>query len=348
VKARTFAYSIRGSRLSRAWHGTYHPLFIVLAAILLGGTASVLIAKTAGFDHIVDELRGPDLVWLIVCIAGEALAYLGYILAYREMARVEGGPTLGFRHAGRIVSAGFAPFFAAKAAGGFALDYKALRSAGLSKREGMARVLGLNALEYVVLAPAACAAAIYILFSGDHEAPRAVTLPWLLVIPGIAFGAWISNPRRSERLKDGHRHGRLRAAVAHGVSGIVVVRQLLTQPFKHGFGFLGTCCYWFGDILCLWAGLRVFHAAPALPALIVAYASGYAVTRRSFPAGGPGAVEAMLTFALVWVHVPLAPALLGVMTYRLFNFWLAFVPAITVLPVVRELDREVAETKRAA
>ena len=34
-----------------------------------------------------------------------------------------------------------------------------------------------------------------------------------------------------------------------------------------------------------------------------------------------------MTFALVWVGVPLAPALLGVVTYRLFNFWLPVIPA---------------------
>ncbi len=39
-----------------------------------------------------------------------------------------------------------------------------------------------------------------------------------------------------------------------------------------------------------------------------------------------------MTFALVWVGVPLAPALLGVVTYRLFNFWLPVIPALAALP----------------
>ena len=75
-----------------------------------------------------------------------------------------------------------------------------------------------------------------------------------------------------------------------------------------------------------------------IAALILAYATGYAFTRRSIPAGGPGAVEVFLTFALVWVGVPLAPALLGVFAYRLFNFWLALVPALAVLPTVRRFE----------
>ena len=39
-----------------------------------------------------------------------------------------------------------------------------------------------------------------------------------------------------------------------------------------------------------------------------------------------------MTFALVWVGVPLAPALLGVVTYRAFNFWLPVIPALAALP----------------
>ena len=47
-----------------------------------------------------------------------------------------------------------------------------------------------------------------------------------------------------------------------------------------------------------------------------------------------------MTFALVWVGVPLAPALLGVVTYRLFNFWLPVIPAFAALPAVRRMRQD--------
>src|SRR5204862_129041 len=59
--------------------------------------------------------------------------------------------------------------------------------------------------------------------------------------------------------------------------------------------------------------------------------------RRALPGGGAGLVEVLMTFALVWVGVPFAPALLGVLVYRLFNFWLPIVPALAVLPTVKSL-----------
>jgi uncharacterized membrane protein YbhN (UPF0104 family) len=35
--------------------------------------------------------------------------------------------------------------------------------------------------------------------------------------------------------------------------------------------------------------------------------------------------------------LPFAPALLGVVVYRLFNFWLPIVPALALMPSIRDL-----------
>src|SRR5205807_8541730 len=94
-----------------------------------------------------------------------------------------------------------------------------------------------------------------------------------------------------------------------------------------------------GDILSFWAALQVFQPRISLPALILAYATGYVLTRRSLPAGGAGVVEVMMTFALVWVGMGFAAALLGVVVYRVFNFWLPILPALWVLPSVGRLRR---------
>jgi uncharacterized membrane protein YbhN (UPF0104 family) len=117
----------------------------------------------------------------------------------------------------------------------------------------------------------------------------------------------------------------------------VTLRSLCKRPVHHLPGFLGVVFYWFGDIACLWAALRTFSVHVSLPALVVAYATGYIASRRSLPAGGAGIVEVLMTFALVWVGLPLAPALAGVLVYRLFNFWLPIVPALAFLPSVKQL-----------
>jgi uncharacterized membrane protein YbhN (UPF0104 family) len=62
--------------------------------------------------------------------------------------------------------------------------------------------------------------------------------------------------------------------------------------------------------------------------VIIAYATGYAATRRSLPLGGAGITEFLMTYALYWVRQPLAPALAAVVAYRVFNFLLAATPAL--------------------
>ena len=78
---------------------------------------------------------------------------------------------------------------------------------------------------------------------------------------------------------------------------------------------------------------------------MVGYATGYALTRRSLPLAGAGAVEALLPFALTWVGYPLATSILAVISYRLFNLWFAVIPAIAGLRQLRSRRRREARTE---
>jgi hypothetical protein len=63
-------------------------------------------------------------------------------------------------------------------------------------------------------------------------------------------------------------------------------------------------------------------------AVVLAYGTGYVVTRRSLPLAGAAITEVLLTFALHWVGAPLGPALGAVVAYRLFNLILVSVPSL--------------------
>jgi uncharacterized membrane protein YbhN (UPF0104 family) len=247
----------------------------------------------------------------------------------------------------RTVVAGFGVFAATHAAGGFSVDYWTFRRSGLRRREAVARVLALGALEYAVLAPAALVCAVVVLFGTGGHIQHAMTYPWLAVVPGFFAALWVSSPRRADRLSDPGKGGRVRQSFAHLVAGIVKLRFLLARPRLYGFGVVGVSLYWAGDIACLWAALKIYNTEISTPALILAYATGYVLTRRSLPAGGAGVVEVLMTFALVWVGVPLAPALLGVITYRVFNFWLPVIPALAALPAVRRMRQDFRRGERA-
>ena len=180
--------------------------------------------------------------------------------------------------------------------------------------------------------------------------PLTLTLPWLLVIPGALVAVWVTSPKRAPRYSKARGGGRIRQGFAHAVAGLSILRSMfVAPPREHGLGLLGTAAYWAGDIACLWGALQFFgNPKLSIPALIIGYATGYVLTRRSLPAGGAGIVEIALTFALTWVGFPFVRALLGVVVYRLFNLWLPILPALAVLPQVNELRRELEEAESVA
>jgi uncharacterized membrane protein YbhN (UPF0104 family) len=300
-------------------HPAQHVLLVAFGAALALG-AVIGIAWAAGFGAVWHELQQLDPIWLPVAFGMELAAYAGYVVAYREVARVEGGPRLGLGRAGAIVAAGFGGFVLR---GGFVVDRQALEAAGLEPRQARVRVIGLGVLEYAILAPAAALAAAILLARGATHPSLGFTLPWVIAVPlgfVAAFGAVAFLPR----LRD--QQG-WRAVAAHALEAVHMLKKLAAQGAPHGGAFLGTTLYWVGDIGCLWACLRVFHDSPDLAALVIGYATGYALTRRTLPLGGAGTVEAFVTFALAWTGIPLAKAVLAVCAYRLFNLWLPLLPA---------------------
>jgi uncharacterized membrane protein YbhN (UPF0104 family) len=301
----------------------------------------------AGWRQVTHAVSVDNGVWFAVCVGGQLLAYAGYASVLRAVARVDGGVVLPFRVALAVVCVGFGPMFSANTSGGFSVDYATFREAGLGRRAAFERVLSLSALEYAVLAPAVAMCGILLYAGLDGSAPASLTLPWLAVFLGALLAVWLTSPRNEQRFGYDGRHGILRRGFAHAVAALAILRALVVRWRGCGWAFPGAALYWLGDIATFWAALRVFGVTMPIAALVVAYGTGWALTRRSLPFGGPGAVEILLAWVLTWFHVGFAAAAAGVVAYRLFNFWLAAAPAAIVLPFGKHLERELDEAQAA-
>lgn len=143
---------------------------LAAAAALALGTAGLISRTTeqAALVHAVGDARWG---WLALCLAAQLVAYAGYVLAYRDGARVDGGPDLGYRRSAALVVAGQGAMVAASAAGGLAVHLWALRHEGVPWHEAARRVLGLNTLNWAVLGLAAAAGAVALML-GPAMAPR--------------------------------------------------------------------------------------------------------------------------------------------------------------------------------
>jgi uncharacterized membrane protein YbhN (UPF0104 family) len=318
-----------------------HLVLLMVVAAGLSAAALIGVAWAAGIGAVLHLLVHPRWLWLGVAVAGEFVGYLGYTAAYREVARAEDGAELGVPKSAALVSAGFGVFVHG---GGFALDRAALQRAGLSEAEARRRVRGLGALEYAVLAPAALVAAAIVFFD-RKSISGSMTLPWIIGVP-VGTALALTALHFEKRVSKWPRIGQ---ALGRELHSLRLVLGLVASPRRHGLAVVGTVAYWAGDIFCLWATLHAFSGkAPPVPELIVAYATGYALTRRALPLGGAGIVEALLPFALEWLGIHLAPALLAVFAYRLINLWLPIIPALAGLPTLRSLERSRPRRRRSA
>ena len=318
---------------------------IALAVVLaFEALAIVVLVWKAGWNHMLHAIAVDNFTWFAVCAAGQLIAYVGYTIGLRATAQVDRGVDLPFPAALAVVSVGFVPLFSANASGGFSVDYVTLRQAGMGPRRAFRRVLGLSALEYAVLAPVVAVCALLLYLDVGGHVPASITLPWLAVVPGAVAAAWLTSPKRAKKFDAGKDAGRLRRGFAHAVASLAVLRALVVGWRRYGWAFLGAALYWAGDLLTFWAALQTFGVRLGPIPLVVAYGTGWALTRRSLPFGGPGVVEIMLAFVLTWFDVPFAPAAAGVVAYRLFNFWLALLPMAVVLPLTHRVERQIARS----
>ena len=299
-----------------------HPTRVLLGALAVAAGTVILIAAHVGYSEVLDRAQALEPTWLAVVLGGQVAAFVGYALAYGRIVTALGGPKVDAGLLVRLVATGFGAF---ALGGGFALDYRALRSLEGDERAATVRVLALGALEYVVLAPITCAAAAVMLIEGGGVL-TSVLWPWVVAVPvGFGLGFWVA--ARFQRTAE-RRTGKLWRMFADALAGINLIGRMAAEPTRFAPAALGITLYWAGELVSLWGSVRVFGTTLAFGPLLIGLATGYALTRRSMPLAGAGVTELLLTLALVWVGLDLATALAAVVIYRLFSFVLPMLPGL--------------------
>lgn len=308
----------------------------------IAAIAVLVLARVTGVDKVGRAFSGLDPRWIALIAAAELVAYPAYMAAYRSVARVHGHAPLALPLVARVVIAGFGPF---TIGGGFGIDRQALHALHEDEHSARVRVVALGVLEWAVLAPIACVASIVLLATGANVMPS-LLWPWATGVPvGLAVAIWASAGDRVARLSQ--RGGRGALWLSRALEGVGVLQTMARSPRVYLGAWLGTALYWVADIAGFYGGLRTFGLDPGVGKVIIAYATGYAATRRSLPLGGAGITEALMTYSLYWVRQPLAPALAAVVAYRLFNFLLAATPGLIAHHQLQPMIARSAKNKQS-
>jgi len=301
-------------------------VLVAASAAMVAGLV-VIAPAVADLPEVWNKLAGGDMSWLGFALVLEALSFVGYAILFRAVSVEGGGSRIGFRASAEIALAGHAAtkLFAAAGAGGVALTAWALKKSGMEAREVAARMTTFMVLLYSVYMAA-------LLFGGlglyvgliDGGGSFALT-----VVPAIFGGAAIAIVASAQLVRPGE--SRLRRWLVPVGDGVRDARRLVARG---NLGLLGAIMRWGFDIAALWACFEAFGASPAVGVLVVGYFVGMFANLLPLP-GGVGGVDGGMIGAFVAFGVDPATAILAVLAYRVFSFWLPIAPGVVSFATLR-------------
>jgi uncharacterized protein (TIRG00374 family) len=313
---------------------------VILFAIFVLASIAVLYFVLPQIDGVKDaytRVSNGDHAWLAAALAFELLSIASYVALFHGIHVPPGSP-LTHGDSYLITMAGLAAtrLFAAGGAGGVALTAWALRRSGMERREVAERMIAFLVVLYgvYVVAMTLCGIGLRMgILPG--KAPFGLTVV-PAIIGGIAillFGALAlvpedfegrierMAPRRPQLARWLRRFALAPASMRGGI------RFAFYKAIHPDWAMLGAITWWAFNIAVLWASFRAFGASPPIAVLVQAFFVGMMANLLPIP-GGIGGVDGGMIGALAAFGVHAGVAVLAVLSYRLFAFWLPTVPGV--------------------
>jgi uncharacterized protein (TIRG00374 family) len=294
----------------------------------------LVLPKLLGLRDTWNRLQHGNVWWLALGGVLEGFSFLGYVVLFRGIF-IRGETRIGWRASYQITMAGLAAtrLFASAGAGGIALTAWALRRSGMEPRVVACRMVAFMAVLYGVFMGSLVVFGLGLYF-GVFAGQGSFALT---IVPAI-FGAGVIGlflvvslvpgdfDRLVARWTHGGRVGRLLQRVATlpaaAASGVRTAIHLLRE---RDLSLLGGIAWWGFDISVLWACFHAFGGAPPPAVIIMSYFLGQLGNVLPLPGGIGGVDGAMIgAFSAFGISPPLA--VVSVLAYRAFAFWLPTLP----------------------
>jgi uncharacterized protein (TIRG00374 family) len=293
------------------------------------------LPKLVGFGDTIKRLREGNAWWLGAAAVLECLSFGGYVALFRAVF-IQEASRVTWRASYEITMAGLAAtrLFAAAGAGGIALTAWALRRSGMERRLVASRMVAFMALLYGVYMASLLVDGLGLYFGlWPGPAPFAIT-----VVPAIFGGSVILLFLAISALPDDFERFVARRSVGHGWRGrleqrLATVPSAAATGVRTGIrllrsrnpGLLGAIAWWGFDIATLWACFHAFGASPPRAVIVMGYFVGWIANTLPLP-GGIGGVEGGMIGAFTALNVSVQSAVVAVLAYRAFSFWLPTLP----------------------
>jgi uncharacterized protein (TIRG00374 family) len=301
-----------------------------------------VVPQIGGARKALSVVGGVNPALVVIAVVLEAAAFGAYARLTQLLLPASSRPSFPIAFGTVVASTGVSHVVPGAAAATVAVNYRLLGQAGVpADRLGFA--LGLQALGSAVVLNMLLWAALVVSVPATGFQPVYATAAIVgAVLIGVFALAVVAMLRQHDTIASGLARvlGRLPRVEADGVRRSIErladqLRVLATDRRLLGRVVGLAAANWLLDAAALWVMLRAFGAAPGVIGLMIAYGLANVIAAVPVSPGGLGVVEAVLIPTLVGFGVPRAEASIGVVAYRLVNFWLP-IPAGAASYVVVE------------
>ncbi|MDP9294338.1 MAG: flippase-like domain-containing protein [Actinomycetota bacterium] len=308
-------------------------VFVALAILAL----YFLLPQVAGLQETWHRIEDGSPFWLGFALLFTVGMFGGYVLLFQGVFG-RGGTSFTWRESYQITMAGLAAtrLFSAGGAGGIALTAWALRRSGMRRRAVADKTISFLVLTYLVYTTALVVFGFGLrfgIFHGDNPFTMTVvpaTLALLVTAVGLSI-AFVPTDfeRRLQSLATGHgRVGRLAQRLATVPATVSAgMRDALAHLRSRDPALLGAIAFWGFQIAVLWASFKAFGESPPMAVIVMAFFVGMLGNLLPLP-GGIGGVDGGMIGAFAAFNVDAGLAVVAVLVYRGFTFWLPTVPGI--------------------
>jgi uncharacterized protein (TIRG00374 family) len=302
-----------------------------IAMILVGAVVVeyLVVPQIAGARKALSLLGQVEPAWLVAGVVLEAAAIASYAELTRTLLPADNRPP--FRTLLRITlsTLGLSHVVPGGTAVGTSIGYRLLVNQGVRgtdagfalATEGIGSAVVLNMLLWVGLV-------VSIPARGFDAAYGTAALLGSLLLLAVGVSVVL--------LTKGEEHvaavvcriaGRIPFVEGEGIAKVlrrvsVRLRALAADPRLLARAVGWATLNWLLDAASLWVFIAAFGYRMSLDGLIISYGLANVAAAIPITPGGLGVVETVLTASLVGFGAPRGVALLGVVTYRLLNFWL--------------------------
>jgi uncharacterized protein (TIRG00374 family) len=297
----------------------------VLALVVAGFFLAPRVSQALDDAH---QLRGAAIGWLIVSFLGELASLLCFSLVTYVLIRPSRRPSFLRILRVDMVTVGLSHAVPAGSVAGTALGYELLAEEGVGEVEsGFVKVSqsllsgmllqamfgGFLLLKIMIYGPStsngllAAAGGLIVAFviGFGYLLHRHTAVVRRVVIR--MFG-WL--PRLTP-----DRLGRFVEELAARLS------ELLSHPGRLAWAAAGSLGNWLFDLISLWAAIRAFGPSPNITLIGVAFCVAQVAASLPISPAGLGVVESSLVPLLTSFGSTEGVAVLGVLTWRVFNYW---------------------------